>query len=169
MDPVKIIIFVAAVLLLLLLGRRLSAAEDVRALESSNIPQPPDVTGLLEPGEEREAKKAPAVVGVDLPFPIQLPELEMDDDGRYNRPEFLNYYFGEIDLVQGPPDANCFADELFIETRNPEDQRVFTYKYVVATPGGLQQTIDKEHLPALHFDGQVVVVSAGTSRSFSIG
>jgi len=156
-DPVKVIIFVAAFLLLLLLGRRLSGGE-VHGYQPSDTvpPQPAQVPFKIE--DALGASRSPAVVGSELPFPVPLPELTMDEDGRYNRPEFVNYYFGEIDLVQGPLDPQAFVDELFVETRNPEDDRPVTYKFIVATPGGLQRSMEAEHLPSLCPQDQVVIV-----------
>src|SRR5262249_15386233 len=82
----------------------------------------------------------------------------MDDDGRYNRQEFVNYFFDEIDLVQGPPDPSSFADEFSVETRNPEDGFTYTHRFLVATPAGLQRSMEAEHLPSLYLRGQVVIV-----------
>src|ERR1043165_1940481 len=96
MDPAKVVIFVVAFLLLLLLGRKLSSSSE------STMMTPPPRSGVDERAvvaAPRTTGKEPAVVGADLPFPIQIPEIKRDADGRYNRPEFLNYYFEETDLV----------------------------------------------------------------------
>jgi hypothetical protein len=157
-DPVKIIIFVAAFLLLLLLGRKLSGGGEVHAYHPSDAipPQAGQVSSKIQ--DALDFTRAPAAVGSELPFPVPLPELTTDDDGRFNRPEFTNYYFAESDLVQGPPDPQSFADELFIETRDPEDDRSVTYKYIVATPSGLQRSMEAERLPALCLQDQMVLV-----------
>jgi|ERR1051326_2779910 hypothetical protein len=159
MDPIKIIIFVAAFLLLLLLGRKLSGTEKVHAAPPPpELPQPMPVTAIVDT-EDVESPKKPAAVGSDLPFTIQLPELVLRDDGTYNRPEFMNYYFGEIDLITGPPNPASFCDEFFMETRDPKDERVGTYKYLVATPAGLQAEMDSERLSALNLGDQSIIVS----------
>lgn len=144
MDPVRVIIFGAAFLLLLLLGRKLSARS-----ESIEIPRPRDTNPVTNDYSEPDAKTA-ALVGSDLPFPIYLPEITCDPDGRYSRPEFLNYYFEETDLVLGPKDPDIFYDNFYIETRDIENKHTVLYKYFVASPLGLKKALADEHLPAIH-------------------
>jgi hypothetical protein len=159
MYPVKIIIFVVAFLLLLLLGRRLSAMGEVQAFQPSDQPpepaQPAAALQIVDANEDSDGAKRPAMLGSELPFPVPLPELTQDADGRYNRPEFVNYYFAKIDLVLGPPDPTAFVDDFFVEARIPE-QYVTTYKYVVCTPAGMQRVLDSERLPSLCVDNPVI-------------
>ena len=157
MDPIKIIIFVAAFLLLLLVGRKLSAVEEVHA-SAPELPQFSSET-ISPVTTEGTKPRSPAAVGADLPFPLSLPELELREDGTYNRPEFLNYYFGEIDLTTGPPNSTSFCDEFFIETRDPKNEHVGTYRYIVATPAGLQAEMDSEHLSVLNLGDQTIIVA----------
>src|SRR6266853_1378418 len=160
MDPVKVIIFVAAFLLLLLLGRKLSAMGESQTFQPPDqSPEPAQLataSQILNAGEDRS--KSPAIVGSELPFPIPLPELTQDNDGKYNRPEFVNYYFAKIDLVLGPPDRTAFVDDFFVEVRNPNHGHVMTYKYVVCTPAGMQHVLDSERLPSLFVGDPVIVV-----------
>jgi hypothetical protein len=154
-DPTKIVIFVAAFLLLLLLGRKLSA------MGESRVPMlPPEGvrTGTAETSEQEISRGKPVLVGSDLPFPINLPEIEQDADGKYNRPVFLNYYFGKINLQSGPESPDAFCDEFFLQARDPDNRHTFTYRYTVATPAGLQRVMDLEHLPSLYLGTQVVIV-----------
>jgi hypothetical protein len=155
MDPVKVVIFVVAFLLLHLVGRKLSAAEEIHG---ASVPQrlpTPDLPGREE-GIQQDSDVA--TVGADLPFPIRLPELDQDDDGKYNRPEFLNYHFSKIDLLHGPTDPRCFFDEFFVETRNPEDEQVGAYKFLVTTPAGLQRAMDEERQSLLYLEEHMIVV-----------
>lgn len=133
MDPVKVVIFVVAFLLLLLLGRKLSSSSE------STIPRPlPEhIPTEAIADEEQDSGLKPAVVGADLPFPIHIPEITQDEDGRYNRPEFLNYYFEETDLLNGPQDPTTFYDHFYLEVRDIENNHPALYKYFVATPLGL--------------------------------
>lgn len=158
MDPIKIVIFVAAFLLLLLLGRKLSAAAEAHPYQPPPEPAQPAAASLAVEDESSGGPRRPAATGADLPFPVQLPVLAMDADGKYNRPEFLNYFFSTTDLVQGPSDPTAFIDDFFMETRNPEDDRVFIYKYVICTPAGLQRVLDKERLPSLYMEDDMIVV-----------
>ncbi|HEY2171208.1 MAG TPA: hypothetical protein VGJ30_16405 [Candidatus Angelobacter sp.] len=98
----------------------------------------------------RSTRKEPAVVGAERPFPIHVPEIKRDIDGRYNRPEFLNYYFEETDLVRGPESPASFYDDFYLQVRDIENSHTALYKYFVATPAGLQKAMDDEHLPALY-------------------
>lgn len=155
MDPIKVAIFVVAFLLLLLLGRKLSAMGESRVSMSSPEEVPPETP---VGNEEATKRNKPVLVGSDLPFPISLPEIEQDADGRYNRPEFLNYYFGKINIQSGPENPEAFCDEFFLQARDLENQHIFTYRYTVATPAGLQQVMNLKRLPSLYLGAQVVIV-----------
>ena len=156
MDPIKIAIFVVAFLLLLLVGRKLSATEEIHGAQ---LPQPDPVPGPpREEVAEAEQQRDISVVGADLPFPVRLPELEQDDDGKYNRPEFLNYHFSKIDLLDGPADRRCFFDEFFVETRDPKDEHVGTYKFLVATPAGVQRAMEEERKSLIYLEEHAIMV-----------
>jgi hypothetical protein len=155
MDPVKVVIFVVAFLLLVLLGRKLSSFSE------STMITPPPGSGIDKPAvvaAPRATGKEPAVVGADLPFPIHIPEIKRDADGRYNRPEFLNYYFEKTDLVRGPENPAAFYDDFYLLVRDIENSHTALYKYFVATPAGLQKAMDDEHLPALYLEDQALIV-----------
>jgi len=115
-------------------------------LRDAPAPEPPD-----------NRKPAPALVGRDLPFPIKLIPLT-SDDGKYNRPNFLNYYFGKTDLVKGPEDPSSFFDEFFLEAQDPATKHRWTYEYTVASPSGLQSVMSEERFASLYFDGPLVIV-----------
>ncbi len=161
MDSVKIAIFVAVFLALLLLARRLSSSE------TAIIPGPPEPPPP-QPSDDgpRQAMLAidpntprrPAFTGADLPFPIPLPPVKRRKDGRYNRPNILNYFFKTVDLVQGPADPRSFCDDFFIEIQNPADGNAWTLQYVVGTPAGLQKELDTEASSSLYFENGVIIV-----------
>ena len=154
MDPVKVVIFVAAFIALLFLGRWLSSFSESAAMPS--IPGP--IASKPDPGEQSERKTA-TVVGADLPFPIYVPDIERDRDGKYNRPEFLNYYFEETDLILGPPDPTSFYDDFYLLVRDIGNNHTALYKYFVATPAGLQKALADEHLPALCLEDQSLIIA----------
>jgi hypothetical protein len=158
MDPVKIVIFVAAFLALLLLGRKLSFFGESSITPVAPFPEPivDDPVVIAAP---RSTRKEPAAVGAELPFPIHVPEIKRDVDGRYNRPEFLNYYFEETDLVRGPENPTSFYDDFYLMVRDIENSHTALYKYFVATPAGLQKAMDDQHLPALYLEEQSLIVS----------
>jgi hypothetical protein len=145
MDPVRLVIFIAAFLLLLFLGRKLSSSS-----ESTGIGPLPEAfpTQAISDEELSSPRRVSTVVGADLPFPIFVPEITCDRDGRYNRPEFLNYYFEETDLLRGPQDPMSFYDHFYLEVRDIENSHTSIYQYFVATPLGLQKALATEKLPA---------------------
>jgi hypothetical protein len=160
MDPVKIIIFVAAFLLLLLLGRKLSGAGELQ-IQIPPIPEPPSPQTLSSNRYEiveEEKEPAPAVIGADIPFPVAVPPITRNPDGCYSRPEFLNYHFQTIDLVTGPTDPSCFYDHLYIQTRDLDDGIPWTNKFTVATPAGLERVMKEEALAALYLDSETIIV-----------
>lgn len=157
MDPVKIVIFVSAFLALLLLGRKLSSFGESSITPVA--PQPdPVVHESVAIAAPRSSGREPAAIGSDLPLPIHIPEIKRDADGRYNRPDFLNYYFEETDLVGGPENPSSFYDEFYFEARDIENNHTVLYKYFVATPAGLQKAMDDERLPALYLKGHAIIV-----------
>jgi hypothetical protein len=157
MDPVKVVIFVVAFLLLLFLGRKLSSFSESASM--APLPQPLP-TEIAESGTEAGSdRKIPTVVGADLPFPIFVPEIERDRDGKYNRPEFLNYYFEKTNLIHGPQDPTSFYDDFYLLVRDIENNHTALYKYFVATPAGLQKALAEEHLPALYLEDQSLIIA----------
>jgi hypothetical protein len=162
MDPVKVIIFVAAFLLLLLLGRKLSGSGDTHDFPKPFEGSMPSVgsSALSIPVDEDEDSTPvrSRLAGADLPFPIKLPEIERREDGRYNRPEFLNYYCEKTDLETGPIDPSNFCDDFYVMTRDVDSNYERHYRYLVATPMGLQSVLTAKRLPALYIDGQTVIV-----------
>jgi hypothetical protein len=158
LDPIKIVIFLVAFALLLLLGRLLSSRSDVHAasLPHPSLPreEPQSVTIADARGRSR-----PAVTGAEIDFPIPVPPVIRQADGNFNRPYFLNYYFSKIDLLRGPADPAAFCDELSLEAQDPESAHAWTYKFTVATPAGLRQIMEQEKFNSLYFDGALVVVA----------
>lgn len=154
MDPVKVIIFVAAFLLLIILGRKFSSSGE-------SIPIPPSLPKTDDelPEEDPAPNNKPALIGADMPFPIYVPQITQDQDGKYNRPEFLNYYFEHIDLRQGPSDPTTFYDHLFLEARDLENSHTIHYKFFVASPSGLQKALAEERIPAIHLREDAFIVS----------
>jgi hypothetical protein len=155
MDPVKIVIFVAAFLLLILLGRKLTSRGESYA---STLPPEAFRPKPIAADDDGPGSSKPAIVGADLPFPVNVPEIERDVDGKYNRPEFLNYYFETIDLHAGPEDPESFCDDFYIAVRDIESNRPMLYSYLVATPAGLQKVLNTERLPSLYLEGQALIV-----------
>lgn len=157
MDWLKIFIFVGAFLLLLLLGRILSASAEVHAHE---LPHDGAALFPVHPTEESAATPTGDVLtGAEVGLPFSLPPVVQDEKGRFNRPYYVNYYFGRTDLLRGPADPRCFHDDFFIVAQDPGSQHMWETKYIVATPAGLQQLMNQEQFVSLYLDDPVVVVS----------
>jgi hypothetical protein len=156
MDPVKVVIFIAAFLLLLLLGRKLSSSSESAGM----VPLPEQLPSQTILDEDRHSSnKKLTVVGADLPFPVHIPEIACDRDGKYNRPEFLNYYFEETDLLRGPQDPSSFYDNFYLEVRDIENAHTALYRYFVATPLGLQKALASEPVPVICLEEQSLIVA----------
>ncbi len=156
MAPVKILVFLGAFVLLLLIGRLLSAASEVHAQEL-----PHDGAPLLpvQAAEDMPPQQREVLTGAEVGFPFTLPPVTEDDKGRFNRPYYTNYYFGKTDLVRGPVDPRSFVDDLFLVSQDPGSEQAWETKYVVATPSGLQQLMNQEQYATLYLDDTVVIVS----------
>ena len=155
MDPVKVVIFVVAFLLLLLLGRKLASYSE------STVPSslPEQVLTENKPDDEPASSSNPALVGADLPLPIHLPEITRNQDSRYSRPEFYNYYFEKTDLLSGPADPAVFYDHFYLEARDLENNHKILYRYFVATPLGLQKALADGKLSALYLRHHSLIVA----------
>lgn len=154
MDPIKIVIFVAAFGLLLLVGRMLASAGEVHA---ASLPRP--LTPRDEPSVAPEEPRRPRVTGAEIDFPIKLPPVKRSSDGTYNRPVFLNYYFGKTDLVKGPSDPTSFFDEFTLEAEDPETGQKQIFEYTVATPSGVREVMDQEKFASLYIEAKTVIVA----------
>jgi hypothetical protein len=159
MDPLKIILFIAAFAALLVLGRLLSRISDVHAASLPvPAPQPGSAAELSSTALDSRDSRSPAVVGAEIPFPIRLPPVIQHKDGTYNRPHILNYYFAKTDLIRGPEDPDCMFDQLTIEAQDPGTGAEVHYSYTVATPAGLRLAMDQEKLASLYLENAPVVI-----------
>jgi hypothetical protein len=158
LDLLKIAVFVAAFVLLVVIGRILSAHAERYPAPPLEPAQPDGAAGARD-FMVHQGGRRPAMTGEELGFPIAIPPVKADNAGKYNRPFFKNYYFHKTDLVAGPPDPTSFCDELFLDAQHPEGAIRWTYRYTVATPNGLQQVMNEESYASLYFDVPVIVVS----------
>lgn len=155
----KIILFAAVFAALLVLGRLLSRISEVHAA-SLPIPanQPGSVPQLSVAPVETSLSVETPVIGAEIPFPIRIPPIEQRKDGTYNRPEILNYYFENTDLLHGPADPDSLFDVLVVETVDPGNNYRINYGYTVATPAGLRRTMAEEKQPSLYLHSMPVII-----------
>jgi hypothetical protein len=171
MEPLKVVIFIVAFLLLLMLGRLLSSRSEVHASQlpvpdpenhnpHSNVYVMPAAVGtrLPENLDDPELQTKHALTGAEIPFPFAAPPVKRDEKGRFNRPYYLNYYFRQIDLVDGPPDRTSFCDHLTVVYQYPESSGVWEVEYLVATPSGLRDYMNRSDFDSLYLDHHAVIV-----------
>jgi hypothetical protein len=181
MEPVKIVIFIVAFLLLLLLGRLLSSRAEVHASELPYPPQPEpaplpsptpiDSTKLgvahaqyepnwnrLPSAPEDGGRRKLARTGAEIGLPFSVAPVTQDDKGKFNRPYYLNYYFKHIDLVDGPADPTSFCDHFFVVYQDPATKHEWEVAYLVATPSGMRELMHKDNFESLYLDERTVIV-----------
>lgn len=150
MESAKLALYLLFFVAFIVIARRLFSSG---GSSYPDYPMPP----LPNAPNDDFAGKGPAVIGSELPFPISLPPVQQLPNGRYNRPNILNYYFSNLDLRTGPENPRSFCDQLFVEFEAPETGAQWTSEYTVATPFGLQSLLDQTS-PTLYFDGTIIIV-----------
>jgi hypothetical protein len=60
------------------------------------------------------------------------------------RVRVTQFNFEHFDAIPGPPDPECFADELILELYDSVSDFRWTVTYVVATPAGIRKRMDEE-------------------------
>ncbi len=143
----KILVFVAALVALLMFATRFS----------SSAPQDPTDPNAFRPDADGDDERAarPAT-GADLglsdeEFARQFAEIPRDE-----RPDLINYYFDEIDLVAGPADKYDFLDRLSLVFKN-SNGLMYTETLVVTTPKALARVLDEEHRTAIYAARYLIV------------
>jgi hypothetical protein len=154
MESEKITIFLIVFVGFLLVARKLFSSGTPSSYSEQYPPQP--YPEDFDPAYEDAG--GPAVIGAELPFPVVLPPVQQLPNGRYNRPNVINYYFSNIDLKSGPANPSSFCDQFFVEFEAPETGAHWTNEYTVATPFGFQALMDQTG-QNLVIDGTIVVVS----------
>jgi hypothetical protein len=84
------------------------------------------------------------VASLDRPRIPTLPLPAANEPDRQPRLRIRNHYFRSFDSETGPPDPECFHDELFLELENPNSGDAWTSSYFVATPSGIAQLMREE-------------------------
>jgi hypothetical protein len=146
----KVAVFLLFFVAFVIIVRRLFSGGTSPYASEYQLPSP-------DPPDDLFGSNRPAVIGAELPFPVGVPPVQQLTDGRYNRPNVLNYYFSNLDLKSGPPNPRSFCDQLFVEFEAPETGARWTSEYTVATPFGLQDLMDQTG-QKLVFDGTVIIV-----------
>ena len=72
-----------------------------------------------------------------------IPAAEIEDPPAQSL-RLRKHYFRSFDSDAGPPDPECFHDEVFLELENPESGDSWTNSYFVGTPNGIAQLMQEE-------------------------
>ena len=88
----------------------------------------------------RPVDAAPLNVPTISPLPLPASGEPQDQP----RLRIRNHYFRSFDSDPGPPDPECFHDEIFLELENPESGNSWTNSYFVGTPSGIAQLMREE-------------------------
>ena len=67
-----------------------------------------------------------------------------DEPQEQARLRIRNHYFRSFDSDTGPPDPECFYDELFVELEDTSSGASWTNSYFVGTPSGIAQVMREE-------------------------
>lgn len=152
MESVKISIFLLFFVAFIIVARRVFSGGGGTQYSPDYKPSP-----LPGPADDLPGSKRPAVIGSELPFPAEVAPVQRLEDGSFNRPNVLNYYFSNLDLQTGPENPRSFCDQLFVQFQAPETGERWTSEYVVATPFGLQELLDQTG-QNLTFNGAIIIV-----------
>lgn len=151
-DAAKLALLAGVLVALYLLVRRLSERGD---------PLPSVSYDALEeqafPAELLPPSPGVPLVGSEIDFPFDVRELEAKHGAEFFRPNILNYYFRDTDLVAGPPDPEAFYDELFLDLEHPETGHRWTATFNVATPQGLARVMAEDRTRYLFGEGTIIV------------
>jgi len=74
---------------------------------------------------------------------LPLPAADQPDDDQPSL-RIRNHYFRSFDSDTGPPDPECFYDELFMELEDTHTGGSWTVSYFVGTPSGIAQVMREE-------------------------
>jgi hypothetical protein len=159
LDLIKILVFVVAFLLLLVIGRILSASAEVHAHELPYDGGGPALPVVPADRDHEDPASSEVLTGADIGLPFRLPPVKQGEKGRFNRPYYSNYYFSKTDLVRGPADPKSFCDDFFLVAQDPASAHTWQRKFIVATPTGLEKLMTEEQFASLYLEDDVVLVA----------
>jgi len=141
-DTLKIVIFVGFLAGFFALARWASAKSE----SSSHIPAEYAVRSTaLEPDV------SPGV------GPLARPDAPVHEEFDYGRFTVKSLYFKGFDAPSGPPDPDCFCDEMTMELVNRDTDYRFEMVYAVGTPAGVRRAMETKAWKAMYLPEFVAV------------
>jgi hypothetical protein len=142
-DATKLLVLIAIAAVIMFVARRFSES--------------PSGHEFTPPEPHKETPPVVPVTGSEIPFPIDVRELESEYGSAVKRPRILNYWFRKTDLIAGPEDKNLFCDEFFMEMVSDDDGHRWTAEHLIATPRGLEKMMAENNYSSFFGDGMIVV------------
>jgi len=128
---------------------------------SSHISPTSRPTDQQDPNLPNSGRTPLPRVGREIPFPLNISELEAQLEEKYGpgyfRPKILNYYFRNTDLETGPMEPTDFCDQFFIEFENPDDGYSWVMSAMITTPKGLGRMMEEERRDAVWEKNMLVI------------
>ena len=137
-DWLKLLGIAGAAVALYIVARRLGG-------DGESYPPPADNAG---PTQLSTSQADPSVPGESQEFEKQNSNEPTDeeppggeDDLQPHNIQITDWSFATFEVATGPPDGNCFAEELWVDLHDNSSGHNWKQTYFVATPAGLQQTL----------------------------
>jgi FlaG/FlaF family flagellin (archaellin) len=130
--------------------------DDSSYISSSSDPRAAVVRTASVQDVEEEDDSTPIDMMQSEPSVYTGEELE---DGAAASVSIKSFNFRTFDADTGPPDRNCFYDELLLELYDANTGRVWLTSYYVATPAGLAKFLKDQNWQAMFAESHIVVPS----------
>jgi hypothetical protein len=135
----KLLLVAACTVALLLLVKALSSSERIDT-PAAPLYEPPSTQLEANAPQRRRFRSEEAPKAKDLD-PLSVT--------RFN--------FSQFNAEPGPPDPECFADELLLELYDPVSEHRWQTSFVVATPSGISKLMQEERW-AFFYANEIFIV-----------
>ena len=153
-DLIKITVLIVAFIGLYGLSRWASR-------QTEAVPPPPEPPELPLSSQVIQPRFRPNTVPIDSN--TQIERTKEFSESELEPIRVRNTYFRTFDFLPGPPDSAVFADELLVELYNADTGHEWTSSYLVASPDGITEMLDREHWQYAYAD-QVFLVKRYDTR-----
>jgi hypothetical protein len=156
-DWLKLLGIACAMVALYVIARRLGGGNEAAPPPGDITSSTPFSTSRTVP-TELEGPQAAEIGDPDQPGYTLLPEQEGDEPGQQNTIEIRAWNFATFEIETGPPDRNCFADDLWMDLYDSSTGHGWRQTYFVATPAGLEKML-RDNQSNFMFLPQVLVLN----------